>query len=141
MKSHNLNVDRRTDNYEAMVHFYRDLLGLIPIESWEEPTNRGVVLALAAPTDPAASPDALRREAIATVEILQMDDAVDRAAPPPANVSFGFYVEDARAVHDNLLAAGVTIARALEDAPWGHRSFGVDDPDGLRVWIVQDLTA
>jgi hypothetical protein len=33
----------------------------------------------------------------------------------------------------------VTIARGLEDAPWGHRSFGIDDPDGFRIWYYQDL--
>jgi len=28
---------------------------------------------------------------------------------------------------------GVPIARGIEDTPWSHRSFGVDDPNGLRI--------
>jgi uncharacterized glyoxalase superfamily protein PhnB len=31
----------------------------------------------------------------------------------------------------------VTIVREVKDEPWGHRSFGVDDPDGLRIWIIE----
>ena len=48
-------------------------------------------------------------------------------------------VNDVDAWHDQLVQSGVTIARALENAPWGHRSFGIDDPDGFRIWYYQDL--
>jgi len=41
--------------------------------------------------------------------------------------------------HNKLAERGGIIARVLEDAPWGHRSFGIDDPDGLRIWYYQDL--
>jgi uncharacterized glyoxalase superfamily protein PhnB len=37
------------------------------------------------------------------------------------------------------MARGVRIARGLEDAPWGHRSFRVDDPAGFRIWYYQDM--
>jgi uncharacterized glyoxalase superfamily protein PhnB len=47
-------------------------------------------------------------------------------------------VEDVDRWHGQLIGAGVSIARGLEDAPWGHRSFGVDDPGGFRIWIYQD---
>lgn len=40
-----------------------------------------------------------------------------------------------------LEVSGARIARGLEDTPWGHRSFGLDDPGGLRIWIVEDLDA
>jgi hypothetical protein len=38
-----------------------------------------------------------------------------------------------------LIQRGIPIVRGLEDAPWGHRSFGIDDPDGLRIWYYQDM--
>jgi uncharacterized glyoxalase superfamily protein PhnB len=41
--------------------------------------------------------------------------------------------------HDQLLARGEIIARGLENAPWGHRSFGIDDLDGFRIWYYQDM--
>ena len=42
-------------------------------------------------------------------------------------------------LHDQLVERGVTIARGLEDTPLGHRGFGIDDPDGFRIWYYQDL--
>jgi uncharacterized glyoxalase superfamily protein PhnB len=55
----------------------------------------------------------------------------------PLPITFSLRVEDVQDWHDRLSAAGVEIARGLEDAPWGHRAFGIDDPDGMRVWIYQ----
>ena len=46
-----------------------------------------------------------------------------------------------REMTDALVEAGAAVVRGLEDTPWGHRSFGLDDPDGLRIWLVQDLRA
>ena len=40
---------------------------------------------------------------------------------------------------DQLSERGVIVACGLEDAPWGHRSFGIDDPDGFRIWFYQDM--
>lgn len=52
-----------------------------------------------------------------------------------SNVAFSLRVPDADAKHAALLADGVPIARGLVDNPWGDRSFGIDDPDGRRVWF------
>ena len=52
-------------------------------------------------------------------------------APPIRPVLVGW--------HDQLVEAGVPIARGLEDASWGHRSFGIDDPDGFRIWFYSDI--
>jgi uncharacterized glyoxalase superfamily protein PhnB len=41
--------------------------------------------------------------------------------------------------YEQLIQRGISIARGLEDAPWGHRGFGIDDPDGLRIWYYQDI--
>jgi uncharacterized glyoxalase superfamily protein PhnB len=70
------------------------------------------------------------------IEILALADlAVPEA--PPVNVELSIEVEDVAAWYDRLKAAGVTIARGLEDTPWGHRSFGIDDPDGMRIWVYK----
>jgi len=33
-------------------------------------------------------------------------------------------------------AAGETLAHGPEDAPWGARVFGIDDPDGFKITIA-----
>ena len=117
---------RHTLNYASMCQFYGGTLGMAVVESWDRPGSRGTVLSPAGEVTGA------------TVEILDLDGlAVPGVAP--VNLVLTLFVEDARAAHRQLQQAGADIARGLEDAPWGHRSFGVDDPDGLRIWIVEVL--
>lgn len=48
-------------------------------------------------------------------------------------ISFG--VEDVDAEYRRLKAAGLEIVQELQDKPWGERSFVVDDPSGVHVYI------
>jgi catechol 2,3-dioxygenase-like lactoylglutathione lyase family enzyme len=50
-------------------------------------------------------------------------------------------VADARALHDEYAAAGVTFWHPLQDKPWGCREFAVVTPDGHRIVFGQDLEA
>ncbi len=126
MKARLMSTVRHTRNYEAMVDFYRETLEMEPVLSWEEPDNRGTLL----------SPGAAVENAV--IEVIELGE---EAVPgiEPVNVMLSIEVEDVDAWHDELASAGVRIARGLEDAPWGHRSFGVDDPDGFRIWFYQDI--
>lgn len=126
MKVIAMSIVRHTHNYETMLRFYRDALDMRPVESWEEPGNRGTLLSPGEATGRA------------TIEILELgDEAVTGAVP--VNVVLSIEVAEVDSWHDRLQAAGVPIARGLEDAPWGHRSFGVDDPDGFRIWFYEDI--
>jgi uncharacterized glyoxalase superfamily protein PhnB len=109
-----------------MLRFYRDTLGMKPLESWDEPGDRGMLLSPGEKINNTA------------IEVLELGD---EAVPgvKPENVVLSIEVEDVDKWHDQLVEAGVTIARGLENTPWGHRSFGVDDPDGLRVWFYKDI--
>ena len=44
MNTLQVSIVRRTKNYEAMVSFYRDGLGMKVTEQWDEPDNRGTLL-------------------------------------------------------------------------------------------------
>jgi uncharacterized glyoxalase superfamily protein PhnB len=35
------------------------------------------------------------------------------------------------------MAAGVPVTRDLKIEAWGDTVFGVDDPDGVRIWFGQ----
>ncbi len=128
MKALLLSVVRHTRNYEAMVRFYQVRLGMAVTLSWEEPGNRGTLLAPGG------------RVENGVIEVIELGQ---EAVPggKPLNVAVSIEVEDVDGWHDRLAAAGVPIARKLEDAPWGHRSFGVDDPDGFRLWFYADVRA
>ena len=56
---------------------------------------------------------------------------------PPHGLGLVFVVEDVNAWHDRLQRFAVKITMGLEDRPWGHRSFGLEDPDGVPVTIAE----
>lgn len=119
-----MSVVRHTQNYESMIHFYRDLLEMSVVESWDEPGNQGMLLSPGEKVD------------TAVIEVLALGDEAQPDVKPE-NIVLSLEVAQVDQWHDQLRHRGVTIARGLEDAPWGHRSFGVDDPDGLRIWFFQ----
>ncbi len=46
MSIHVLRVVRRTADFDAMLHFYRDLLGMTPVSNWDRPGDRGAICRL-----------------------------------------------------------------------------------------------
>jgi len=50
-----------------------------------------------------------------------------------------FQVVNARAEYERLASAGMAFELALTDEPWGQRRFGVVDPAGLWVDVVEQI--
>ena len=121
-----MSVVRHTKNYEAMVNFYQEHLKMKRVESWDEPGNRGTLL----------SPG--EKLGATVIEVIELGDEA-KIGVKPENVVLSIEVENVNSWHDELVRKGIVIARKLEDAPWGHRSFGIDDPDGFRIWFYQDM--
>lgn len=123
MNASELRVLFRVADFDASVRFYQDLLGLERLKSWARDTGCGVILR--------AGPGR-------TIELLGAPpgkvQAVDRL---PRGVTLWVRVDDVDEWYARLQAAGAPIARELADDPWGTRSFGLDDPDGTRVWLFE----
>jgi lactoylglutathione lyase len=116
------------DRYEEAVAFYRDLLGLPELESFEGPGGGGVVL------------DAGR----ATLELLsvgqaELVDRVEVGARVAGPVRVALEVADSADLARRLTAAG---AEPLADpvvTPWNHRNVRVRAPDGLQLTLFTVL--
>lgn len=72
--------------------------------------------------------------------------APDHPSQPPGPESFSgkgmfltLQVGDAALEFERLKNAGVSIAYPLTDEPWGQRRFGVLDPSGMWVDVVQQI--
>ncbi|BBB91478.1 MAG TPA: VOC family protein [Methylomusa anaerophila] len=52
-----------------------------------------------------------------------------------------FEVEDVDAEYRRLTEAGLDIVQELQDKPWGERSFVVDDPNGVHLYIYESIPA
>lgn len=121
-----VSIARHTRNYETLTSFYHDILGMEVTFTWDEPDNRGTLLAFGG------------EAGNTVVEVIELgNEAVPGAEP--VNIALSIEVDDVDAWQKKLLEQNINIARKLEDAPWGHRSFGIDDPDGFRIWYYQDM--
>ena len=113
-----------TRDFDRMLDFYQDILGMEYVRGWDRPDSRGVLL----------SPG--REMGSTTIEILELGNLTIPDAQP-VNVELSIEVKEVAEWHQRLQNAGIKIARGIEDMPWGHRSFGVDDPEGLRIWLYE----
>ena len=117
-------VVRHTRRFDKMLQFYRDILEMRSLSSWKRPDSVGALL----------SPGKAAGQMI--VEILDDKHRPARRSPPK-NVDLSLEVRDVDAWHDRLQKQGIEVVVTLEDKPWGHRAFSVEDPDGMRVTIYE----
>lgn len=110
----------RICDFDRSVDFYQQILGFRRLTGWERESGSGAVLEAAGGE---------------TLELL--GPPTGSTWPRPTGVELGFFVEDIQAWHDHLTAAGVPITRDLKVEAWGDTVFGVDDPDGVRIWFGQ----
>jgi catechol 2,3-dioxygenase-like lactoylglutathione lyase family enzyme len=115
-------------DYDAVLSFYRDALGLPVLESWDGPSGRGAVM------------DAGR----ATIEVLSVEQAelVERieaggAAPDP--VRLALEVEDSEATARALVNVGAEAVAEPVTTPWSHRNVRVRAPHGLQLTLFTVL--
>lgn len=50
-----------------------------------------------------------------------------------------FEVEDVDAEYARLKQTGVLICEELKDKPWGERSFVINDPNGVHLYIYRSI--
>ncbi|MBN1178728.1 MAG: VOC family protein [Anaerolineae bacterium] len=106
----------RAKEYEAAVAFYKDGLELPVVGAWDRgPAERGTLF----------------QAASGVIEVL--------AAPPgqmyvqPQAIEIAYEVENVDTWYEKVQEKGLAIRGELANKPWGHRSFSLTDPDGIKV--------
>jgi catechol 2,3-dioxygenase-like lactoylglutathione lyase family enzyme len=97
-------------------HFYRDVLGLAVYREFGSPADPGVVFFLGS-------------------GFLEVAGHPAGAAGP--SVMMWLQVRDVTAEHERLAAAGVRILREPVAEPWGLTEMWIEDPDGVRIVVVE----
>ena len=97
-------------------HFYRDVLGLAIYREFGPPDDPGVVFFLGP-------------------GFLEVSGRSARAAGH--SLMIWLQVRDVRAEHERLAAAGVRVLRPPETEPWGLIEMWIEDPDGVRIALVE----
>ena len=61
------------------------------------------------------------------------------AMTPGSSAFLTLQVADAASAYEELVRSGVAIEYRLRDEPWGQRRFGLLDPNGLYVDVVEQI--
>lgn len=107
----------RPADLDRAVGFYEDGLGLVRFREWGQRPHRGIVYFLGG-------------------GYLELTEHA-APGPRPAGVRLWMQVANCAAAHDELMRRGVVVADPPERRPWGLIEMEFDDPDGLRLVVVE----
>ena len=96
--------------------FYRDQLGLAVYREFGPRADPGVVFFLGS-------------------GFLEVSGSAP--GPPGPSVMIWLQVRDVHAEHERLAAAGVRVLREPAAEPWGLIEMWIEDPDGVRIVLVE----
>ena len=118
-----------TEDYEAALTFYRDVLGLVEREA--VPSNgeaRITILEAGRATLELSNP--------AQVKYI---DQVEADGQPSARIRVAFEVDDTQAATQNLVEAGGTLIAEPRETPWRSVNSRLNGPAGLQITLFQEL--
>jgi catechol 2,3-dioxygenase-like lactoylglutathione lyase family enzyme len=123
-----LRVALTTRDYERLVEFYTEGLGLEPADLWTNEDGQALILEMGQ----------------ATLEIFdekhaQAVDQIEAGRPVSGPIRFALRVPDLKAATDRLLAKGAIMVHPPVITPWGHHNVRLQDPDGLQITLFQVL--
>jgi predicted enzyme related to lactoylglutathione lyase len=118
-----------TEDHEAAVAFFRDVLGLVQRESFQgEGDARITILEAGRATLELSNPAQVR-----------LIDQVEADGQPSAKLRIAFEVDDSETATQNLVAAGGTLIAEPRETPWRSLNSRLTGPDGLQITLFQEL--
>jgi catechol 2,3-dioxygenase-like lactoylglutathione lyase family enzyme len=123
-----LRVALTTGDYERLVKFYTDGLGLEPAQLWNNGQGQALILDMGR----------------ATLEIFdetqaQTVDQIEAGQRVSGQIRFALQVPDLEAAMQRLLAHGALLVHPPVTTPWGDRNVRLQDPDGMQITLFQPL--
>jgi catechol 2,3-dioxygenase-like lactoylglutathione lyase family enzyme len=106
----------RPRDRERSRRFYRDILGLAVYREFGDPEDPGLVFFLGS-------------------GFLEVSGRSHEG--PGEGLALWIRVRDLEAEHRRLSAAGVPVLRAPREEPWGLLEMWIEDPDGVRIVLVE----
>jgi catechol 2,3-dioxygenase-like lactoylglutathione lyase family enzyme len=123
-----LRVALTTRDYERLVKFYCDGLGLEPAAIWNNDGGRALMLDMRHAT--------LELFDERQAEVIDQLEAGKRLS---GQIRFALQVPDLDAALERLLANGATLVHPPVTTPWGDRNVRLQDPDGMQVTLFQSM--
>jgi methylmalonyl-CoA/ethylmalonyl-CoA epimerase len=113
-------------DFERLVKFYIEGLGIEPSAIWNNGQGQGVVLDMGR----------------ATLEIFDEDqaqtvDQIEAGGRISGQIRFALQVPDLREAMERLLAHGAKLVHPPVLTPWGDYNVRLQDPDGMQITLFQ----
>ncbi len=123
-----LRVALTAADYERLVAFYQEGLGLDPSELWTDNGGHGIIFEMGR----------------ATLEIFDEQqainvDQIEVGRRVSGVIRFALQVPDLDAAMQRLLKQGAVLVHEPIITPWGHRNARLQSPDGLQITLFQVL--
>jgi predicted enzyme related to lactoylglutathione lyase len=121
-----LRVALTTSDYDRLVKFYCDGLGIDPAAIWNNGQGQALVLNMGN----------------ATLEIFdetqaETIDQIEAGGRMSGQIRFALQVPDLQAAMERLLAHGATLVHPPVITPWGDYNVRLQDPDGMQITLFQ----
>ena len=121
-----LRVAITASDYERLVKFYCDGLGLEPAAIWNNDGGRALMLEMGQAT--------LELFDERQAEVIGQLEAGKRVS---GQIRFALQVPDLKSAMKRLLDNGATLVHAPVKTPWGDLNVRLQDPDGMQVTLFQ----
>ena len=123
---HELRVAITTSDYERLVKFYCNGLGIEPAAIWNNGQGKALVLNMGQ----------------ATLEIFdetqaETIDELEAGRRISGQIRFALQVPDLKAAMERLLENGAILIHPPIMTPWGDYNVRLQDPDGLQITLFQ----
>jgi predicted enzyme related to lactoylglutathione lyase len=121
-----LRVALTAQDYDKVLAFYMDGLGLEPGDIWTDEHGRALIFDMGR-----ATLEIFDDGAAANVDRLEVGKRVS------GQIRFALQVPDVDAAMERLVAKGATLVHTPITTPWGHRNARLQSPDGLQITLFQ----
>jgi catechol 2,3-dioxygenase-like lactoylglutathione lyase family enzyme len=123
-----LRVALTTADYERLLRFYTQGLGLDPAQLWTDEHGQAVIFDMGK----------------ATLELFDEGhaasvDEIEAGKRTSGQIRFALRVPDLEGAMNRLLANGATLVHPPIVTPWGHHNVRLQDPDGMQITLFQVL--
>ena len=120
-----LRVALTSSEYERLLKFYCDGLGLKPAQLWTD-MGRAMILEMGRGTL-----ELFDEQHAESVDQIEVGKRVS------GRIRFAIQVPDLQAAMDRLVANGAKVVHPPVMTPWGDYNVRLEDPDGLQVTLFQ----
>ncbi len=121
-----LRVTMTTGDYERLVKFYCEGLGIQPAEDYSDDVGKALLLDMGR----------------ATLELIdeaqaQSIDRIEAGQRVSGQIRFAIRVPELQAAMDKMLAHGARLVHQPVITPWGDHNVRLQDPDGMQITLFE----